>query len=207
MANEYGTRANLKTRLGISGTSDDGVLDAVLEAVSRHIDSVCGRHFYGASQTRYYTAESAYLLLVDDLTSITTLKTLTQNSAGTRTYGDTWATTDYDLEPLNATLVSPAQPYTRIRQNPGGNYTFPRDAKGVEIAGTFGFQSGASTSAPPAILEACYLLSERLFKRVREAPFGVVGSADLGQQIVIPKLDPDVRMMLAPYVKLSLGAA
>jgi hypothetical protein len=42
----------------------------------------------------------------------------------------------------------------------------------------------------------------RLYKR-KDAPFGVVGStsAEMGQLMVIPKLDPDVKFLLDAYKK------
>lgn len=203
MANLYGTVSGLKARLGMTGTADDTVLDAVLDACSRHIEGHCGRRFYASTETRYYSAETPGMLQVDDLLAITTLSSLTANSGGTRTYGTTWAATDYDLWPANA--ATSGKPYTAIRVNPGGRYAFPGDALGVKIVGSFGFNAGASTAAPTGVIEAAYLMAERLFKRLREAPFGVVGSADLGQVTLVPRLDPDVRMLLGPLVRYTVG--
>ena len=57
---------------------------------------------------------------MDDLLSVTTLKT---DEDGDRTYEITWATTDYDLMPYNATLESQAQPYSHLQTTPDGDYT------------------------------------------------------------------------------------
>jgi hypothetical protein len=137
-----------------------------------------------------------YLVLVEDLLTVTTLKT---DADGDRTYESTWAATDYDLEPYNAARLSPARPYTRIVTAPNGVYTFPNIRKGIEIAGSWGF----SSTTPPIVKEACLLQSSRLFMR-KDAPFGVTGSAEMGQAIVIPRLDPDVTHMLAPLRKVGL---
>jgi hypothetical protein len=193
ITNGYASLAELKARLGITDSQDDGVLEAVAEAASRAIDNWTGRVFYATTATRYFTAEAGDLLFTDDLLTVTTLKTISANSAGTRTYGDTWAATDYDLEPFNAT------PKTRIRINPGGRYAFPAEAKGVEIAGSWGY----AATAPDAVNEACLLQAARLFKR-KDAPFGVAGTPETGT-MQLPRLDPDVRMLLEPYRRLEVS--
>lgn len=196
-AARYATVAELKSRSNITDATDDTVLASVLDAVSRQIDEHCSRRFYKNSvdETRYYTAESPYLLFVDDLVSVTTLYT---DGDGDRTYESTWDTDDYDLEPVNASLTS--KPYTTIEVAPRGLYTFPVDIRrGVKVVGVFGWPS-----VPNPIKEACLLQSERLFLR-KNAPFGVVGNAEMGQMQVIPQLDPDVKMLLKPFVKAAIG--
>ncbi len=201
ISNGYTTLANLKARLKISttDTADDAVLEAVIEAASRAIDAHCGRHFYTTTtdETRYYTAEFADLLfLPDDVVSVTTLAT---DADGDRTYETTWAATDYDLEPDNAALGG--EPYTRIAVTPAGRYAFPVGVRrGVKIAGKFGY-----ASAPKAVAEACLIQAARLFAR-KDAPFGAMGSPEFGQFTNIPKLDPDVAMLLRPFLRVGVGA-
>jgi len=142
ISNGYSTLAEAKARLGITDTVDDAVLEAVVEAVSRWIDNFCNRRFYrnSSDETRYYTARYSDLLeLDDDLSSLTTLKT---DDDGDRTYDETWASTDYDLLPANASLDS--KPYTRIEITPQGSKSFPVNMpKGVEIVGKFGYGATA----------------------------------------------------------------
>lgn len=139
----YTTVNALKARLGIGDTADDAVLAVIIEAVSREIDQYTGRWFYPVTQTRYYTATGGRLL-VDDLLSVTSLKT---DADGDRTYEETWAVTDYDLYPFNARQASPPQPYTEIRLTPDGDYRFSRLARGVEIAGVWGYYDERATSS------------------------------------------------------------
>lgn len=148
-SNWYASRNDLKTRLGLASTdtTDDALMDIVLEAVSREIETHCKRWFYPRTQTRYYTALYGQLLLVDDLLSVSTLKTLTLNTSGTRTYGDSWAAVDYDLEPYNALNATPPQPYHGVRKNPEGAYSFPTDWHGVEIVGSWGYYDVRVTSS------------------------------------------------------------
>ena len=190
-----------RARLGIVNamdTGDDGKLVSIIDAVSALIDNYCGRRFYADADdvTRYFTAEYSDHLDADDLVSITSLKT---DSVGDRVYETTWAPRDYDLTPFNA--VADGKPYVAIEVTPGGHFSFPVGvAKSVRIAGKWGWPA-----IPAPIREACLLQVERLFKR-GDAIFGVAGSGELGQMVVISSLDPDVKLLLSGYKKLRIGA-
>ncbi len=194
MANEYATLAELKARLQITDSSSDTVLDQVREAASRAIDDYCGRRIYAANETRTFTADDSYCVFVDDLLSVTTLKT---DEDGDRTYEITWATTDYDLGPENAALDG--RPYRWIEVAPNGRYTFPRGRRGVQIVGSFGY----AASIPVQVREACLIQSSRIYKR-GEAIFGVLGMPAAGTAVWISKLDPDVQQLLDPFVKRTV---
>jgi hypothetical protein len=171
----------------VTDLDDDAEIEKVITAISRAIDRECRRRFYAATETRYFTAQRADLLFVDDLLSVTTLKT---DEGGDRVYETTWSTTDYDLLPSNAALNG--EPYLRIAPAPMSSKRFPGHAKAVEIAGSFGYAS----STPAVIKEACLLWSMRVWKR-HEAIFGVIGTTALGQMTVkIPPPDPDVAHLL-----------
>lgn len=176
----------------VTDPTDDNQLESIIEAVSRAIDAQCDRFFYlTESQARYYSTEWSDWLLCDDIVAVTSLKT---DADGDRTYETTWATTDYDLEPYNAARQN--WPYTSIRPSPNGSYRFPYIRKGIEITATFGWPE-----VPQQITEACLLQSMRLWKR-KDAVFGVIGAAEMGQMQVIPKLDPDVQLLLKSFRKL-----
>ena len=68
------------------------------------------------------------------------------------------------------------------------------------MVGKFGY----GATAPKAVSEACIIQSTRLFRR-KDAPFGVTGASDMGQASVIARLDPDVRFLLAPYRRITVG--
>lgn len=194
ITNGYCTLEVLKTRLGVTDTTDDTRLEQIAEAVSRAIDTYTGRHFYSASQTRYYTAERGHLLMVDDLLSVTTLAT---DDDGSRNYNTTWASGDYDLFPFNAQNESQARPYTQIHTTPAGTRSFPVGmAKGVKVVGAFGYAS----STPRVIHEACLLMAQRIWLR-KGTPFGVAGANGFGTLTLQMPNDPDIRNMLAPFVR------
>lgn len=141
--NLYATRDDLKARLGLSDTDEDAILDLVLASVSREIDSWCGRQFFASVATRYYSPKHCNHIMVDDLLSVTSIKT---DEDGDRTYEVTWATTDYDLQPLNAASMSPPQPFWYISAAPLGRYGWPQATSGVQIVGRWGYYDVLQTS-------------------------------------------------------------
>jgi hypothetical protein len=188
--NGYCTLAQYKTLYNVQGTdaSRDTEIENVITAVSRLIDGYCHRRFYANSsdEVRYFTALNPDFLEPGDIVSITSLLT---DVDGSRNYATTWLTTDYDLTPYNAVLDG--RPYTRIELSPLGLTCFPLWIKGVKITGKFGY----GATAPAVVVQSCLLQSYRAFLR-KGAPFGIAGGGDMGQSIVLPKLDPDIELML-----------
>jgi hypothetical protein len=145
---DYGCYANLtefKAALAESGTSEDSRLLTALEDASRRIDDHCQRHFYSKTATRYYTGrESRRLLLDDDLLTVATLKTDEDDDYD---YDYLWTTDDYHLMPFNEVVK------WELRTKPNGDYSFPRNERGVEIAGIWGYGDG--WSATPWLPTSC----------------------------------------------------
>lgn len=201
ITNGYATLAGLRARLGITGvsdTTDDAVLEAIVESVSRAIDDYTGRQFYAATQTRYYTPRYGRRLMVDDLLSVTTLKT---DEDGDGTYETTWATTDYTLAPYNAQLESVPQPYWRVEVTEAGVYWFPAGVqRGVQIVGSWGF----SATTPDVVEQACLFQAAHEF-RVQQAPMGIMGSGDLQNEVRLTGLHPVTRRLLEPYRRLTVA--
>ena len=196
MSNVYATTGELKTRLGITDAVDDITLGAVLEAVSRGIDMHCGRFFYktAAATVRYYTPQDDDEVSIADCVSLTAVAT---DADGDRTYEDTWAATDYDLLPENAS--TDGQPYTLLATSPNSNYDFPVGVrKGLKLTGTWGWPD-----VPPPIHEACLIQAARVFKR-KDAPFGIAGSPELGQ-MRLGRLDPDVLWLLDAFRNIAVA--
>ena len=181
---------------------EDDAIETVIEAASRWIEDYTGTRFYATTETRYYTAEYHDLIVVDDLLSVTTLKTDEDDDG---TYETTWTTSDYRLWPVNAS--TDGLPYRMIRTRDSGSYSFPVTVDaGVEIAGSFGFNSGASSAAPAQIKQACYLLSQRLWRR-KDAIFGVAGAPAIGVQVITAQIqrDADVIALLDSVNPRAVG--
>jgi hypothetical protein len=93
----YASVAEVKAALHITDTVDDSLITMAATSASALIEGFCGRRFDSASATRYFTADNAYVLQVDDLVSVTSIASSSQSDG---TYDVTWAATDYQLEPL-----------------------------------------------------------------------------------------------------------
>ena len=134
--------SNLKDPSG--GTDADDQLWELLAAVSRWIDGYCDRHFYTVIETRLFEVEAQDpKLLVTDLIQITTLKTDDDQDGA---YETTWATTDYQLMPLNAAPTQHwGQAYTQIRASrlSDSNHEdgFPPGQLAIQIAGEWGYSA------------------------------------------------------------------
>lgn len=191
-----------KSTIELSGTSfSDEDVKIALKAACRAIDEICGRRFYpdsDALQVRYYSPDDMWTLYVDDIVTITSLKT---DDGGDGTFENTWTVnTDYIAEPLNA--AADAQPWTKLCVHPTGTHYFPTNfPRSVELTGKFGWLT------PPAqVEEATSLLAHRLLKRARQAPFGVSGLGLDGSVVRIMMRDPDVCMLLQPFMRDVLVA-
>ena len=166
------------------------MIENVVEAVSRWIDAYCGRFFFvTGSETRYYTPTTPRLVITDDIVSITSVKL----DIGSRTYGTTMASTDYDTLPYNTAAT--VTPIMGLTLTPNSAYSFyPSISKSVQIVGTFGVS--ASCTWLEQVREACEIQCARIYKR-KDSPFGVIGTGALGQVSVVSDLDADVKALLA----------
>lgn len=199
---DYVEFEELKTTLSLSGLSFADVdVKTALSSASRAIDQLCDRRFYAdsdANQVRYYTPELAYELEVDDIVTVTSLKT---DDAGDGTFENTWTlNVDYVREPLNA--AADGEPWTKLCVHPSGSYLFPTAfPRSVELTGKFGW-----AAVPAPIRQATTILTHRLLKRAREVPFGVSGLGLDGSVVRIMSQDPDVLTLVQPYCRTVLVA-
>lgn len=193
----YATLAQFKAAVGITDNTDDTALQNVLDATDTLIDLYCDRKtgFGTASETRYYTAEDYQYVLTDDLVSVTTLQT---DDDANGTYETTWTSgTDFVLAPRNAALDG--FPYTEIDTSVTWPRNFPKDVYlGVKVVGVFGFPA-----VPAAVTQAAIIQAGAVWNS-RTAPFGVIGSADLGGILRMSRaLHPEAALILEPYRKRS----
>jgi len=196
ITNGYCSLQDVKNALRITDNVDDAILELTVETASRQIDNACERVFYQVSNaTRYYVPQDSYVTEIDDLLTLTSLKTST---SGDGVYDITWAATDYQLEPLNGIAGGISSPKTHIRAVE--DYLFPTylGEATVEVKGIFGW-----ASIPTAIKFATILLSSRLFKRM-DSPLGVAGMGDIGV-VRVSRIDPDIDALIQPFKKLRMA--
>jgi hypothetical protein len=192
ITNGYCSLNELKASLRITDTVDDSLLELAVESASREIDSSCERTFYNmGTATRYFVAQDAFYTEIDDLISITHLKT---DPDGDGSYTITWSATDYQLEPLNGFVSGIVSPSTGIRAK--DTYLFPVEEGEalVEVRGVWGW-----SATPVAVKQATIIMASRLYKR-NDSPLGVAGFGDIGV-VRVAKLDPDVEALIMPFKK------
>jgi hypothetical protein len=154
LTNGYTTLALIKARLSITSTdsTDDGVIESLVEQASRLIDAQTGRTFYARTETHYYDKPIGDTLEIysDDLLTVTTL-----------TNGDASviASASYKLYPLNTA------PKWQIRLLDSSGIDWQPNASGdhegvITVAGTWGYAS----SAPADIAGACEEMVIRAYR-------------------------------------------
>jgi hypothetical protein len=174
----YLSLSDLKVAIQIpDGLTDTDLLRA-LGAASRAVEQATGRRFWldEDSSTRRYTATSSSLVLVDDVAEI---DSVTSNG------------TAVDWFPGPANADAELEPFVWIESD--GAFSKARGA--IEVTGRFGWPE-----VPEQIPQIVLVLATKLFKRSREAPFGIVGSNSIdGTSLRITRDDPDMKLLIEPF--------
>lgn len=198
MAEAYVTNDDFKASVDLTGFSfaDDDVTAAILGA-SIAVDEICGRRFYDdadANQVRYYSPSRPDIVAVHDIVTLTSIK-LDGDDDGT--FETTLTSGQYVLEPLNA--AADARPWTHIRLRPTSRLWFTTSyPRSVEVTAEFGW-----AAVPTPISEATKIIAAQVLRRKREAPFGVISASLDGGAVYIARSDPQVQMLVEPYVRLD----
>ena len=144
MSNAYASLTALKSSgvLNLTGTAEDGRLRTLLESVSRQVDAYTMRTFFCQKDTRYFAGNGALVFYPSwDLISVDTLKE-DENADGS--FNDTWATTDYELWPYDASPTADSdssRPYLSLQINTKSNGTkgvWQPNQRAFELVGLFG---------------------------------------------------------------------
>lgn len=190
LGDNYATLEELKTRLEITRDSDDTRLAAALTAASRGVEKYCGRQFNtaGSATARKYRPDAPFITKVDDFQTISALKT---DDGNTGTATTVWASTDYELYPLNGVVDGePGWPSWTIESVLGRIFPHYRRAT-VEVTAVWGW-----AAVPAAVKESCLIAAEEIFK-LRDTPFGIGGYGDFG--VIRVRDNPFTARMLSPY--------
>ena len=171
------------------------MIELAIESASREIDQACERIFYQASGSRVFVPRDSYVCEIDDLRTLTTLKT---SSGADGIFDITWAATDYQLEPLNGIVGGIVSPTTQIRAVDEYLFTIDGGEATVQVTGTWGW-----TAIPTVIKQATVILSSRIFRR-NDSPLGVMGFGDMGV-VRVSRIDPDIDALIGPFKKIRMA--
>jgi hypothetical protein len=192
----YASLSDFKNFVRSNGadTTDDTLMVMALDAAARAIDRTCNRTFVvssGVETARVFTPllmGNRYVLPVDDM-PLSATPTVMFDSTTNGLY-DT-ASTGFRLGPTTA--AARGLPYTLLNWNSGVTPP-PLHDDSVEVTAAWGWDA-----VPTTITYASMLQASRFLKR-RDAPFGVTGSGELGNEMrLLAKVDPDVAVMVGAY--------
>ena len=190
ITNGYASLTQVKAALRITDSVDDTLLEMAIESASRLIDGYTYRYFYNAgTAVRNFAAEDSYLVNIDDLVSISELKTTDEIGSEYTT----WNATNYQLQPVNGKQDGLNIPYTSILAVDDKLFNTLGSQALVRITGVWGW-----SAVPIAVTQATVIQSSRIYKRL-DSPLGVAGFGDLGAIRVGRSLDPDVEQLVMPY--------
>lgn len=193
LGDSYATAAELKSRLTVTVDTYDTQAAAVLSSASREVDQWCRRQFNKTTtaSARVFYPESCRLAVVDDFHTTTDLAVAT-DTGDDGTYETTWASTDYQLEPLNQMLDGESGwPYWRIRAVESRLFPTSGRRAPLQVTAQWGWNA-----VPAGVKEATLILAAEMLK-LKDAPFGVAGFGEFGAVRV--RNNPKAMGLLQPY--------
>ncbi len=203
-------------------------IDVAVEAASRMIDEFCNREpgaFSAdtASSARVFTPVSFAQVYIDDVSTASGL-TVAVDQTGTGVYNQTWSSSDYQIEPVNA--IVKGRPINQLRAvgakffpifdyaspwvTVGASRTFyaPGAANPVinrvgqatvQVTATWGWPA-----VPMPIKQATIIQSTMLYQ-AQDAPAGLAGTPDMGQLRYPTGLHPSAVLLVKPYIQNAGG--
>lgn len=185
-APDYASTQTVRTYLNVDDNADgiDTFIALWITAVSRNIDTFCGRQFgvVASVEERYYTPvwdrrDQRWYATIDDL----------QTTAGMSIVDDDGTAVDVaDCVLLPRNNPQKGRPYERIE--------LPAATGEVAVTALWGW-----TAVPSSVTVGLLLQAARLAAR-RDSPFGIAGSPSEGSELrLLAQLDPDFRTTLTPF--------
>ena len=205
ITNGYATLTQIKNYLSISDSTDNDLLEDLIESASRSIDRIANRRFYADStaSARRDRAYSDVFVYTDDISTTTSLVVAIDEN-GNGTYSKTLTLdTDFIMDPLTASALG--RPFTQLTMvsNTESWPIFPGLTQnglrpGVQVTAKWGWPS-----VPDDITVATLTLTADLYKR-KDAPGGVLGLGDLGVIRMSP-VGRDVAQIVRAYKKIPIA--
>lgn len=195
------TLANVKTRLGVSGSADDSLLNLLIDSAEDWINNWCGRDFAGGSYTEYFPGNVEHLLLANfPVTAVTSVKVDPAGAFGSDTI---IASSAYAVHSERGVIQSKVGPFVAVSQHAGlvnaDRNVWTRSPRAVQVVYSTG------TTVPDDVKEAHAQLIGHWYRRVKtnvatsfqnldEQRFG-----DVSVRISQLPAPADVERLLTPY--------
>src|SRR4029453_18221569 len=185
----YVALAVFKASASVTDDATDADCTTALLAASRAVEACTNRRTFwkdAAPTTRTYTATSPGVVLIDDTTTVTALTVDGVALASTQWY------------PMPANAVADGTPYTWIQRR---YYGFPTTFNSIAVLGTYGWPA-----VPFEVTQMVTILAEKLLKRTREAPWGMVSVGGVeGSAMRLAQTDPDLALLIGTYDQPAVG--
>jgi hypothetical protein len=201
---QYVDKDDLKGMIGLTGSGQDNNIDNAINASSRLIDQITGRHFYKSEsvQVKHFTPNNEYILDVPDIANTTGLIVQLDTTDDGSHDKTITLDTDFYLKALNVTDMEgdyniPYQSLVILDRRSSERFD-PDIVKQVKITAIWGWEN-----IPDAIKQATLLQASRLWKR-KDSPFSTYGSSETGEMELFQKMDPDAKTLVRPYIKHRL---
>ena len=201
---QYVDKDDLKGMIGLTGSGQDNNIDNAINASSRLIDQITGRHFYKSEsvQVKHFTPNNEYILDVPDIANTTGLIVQLDTTDDGSHDKTITLDTDFYLKALNVTDMEgdyniPYQKLVILDRRSAERFD-PDIVKQVKIPAIWGWDN-----IPDAIKQATLLQASRLWKR-KDSPFSTYGSSETGEMELFQKMDPDAKTLVRPYIKHRL---
>lgn len=194
----YTTLAAVKERLGVTDTTQDGNIQAAIDAAERIIDGYCRRSFAVADSTatqRWFTADGPVAVTIDDAVEVTSVAV---DRDGDGVYEETIAV--YRPWPYDA--PSRGRPYTRV-ETFAGTY-LPLGPGAVRVTARWGWPAVPAAVSMAAELQAWVLLRQAttILAGVDEAALEALATND--RRFASRYLDRQAQLLLDPYRRVVL---
>lgn len=182
----------LKNSLNITSPDRDADLQRSVDAASNVVDALTLRTFATgpAHEVRYFTPVARDYLIVDNMIAIDSVEASVSSFVDWESVSTSYALTqgvDYYLDGGDT-----------LRMIGTIDFQLGR-ARSVTVTGQWGF-----AQVPVEITAATEIIAVQLFKRLREAPFGILSTSFDGAAIRIGKFDPQVDALLLKWKRSNM---
>lgn len=182
----------------VRDANDESLQDA-LDVATTEVNKICKRVFWtsDAATPRVYTPQSWRRLKVDDFYTTTDLVVET-DPTGLGDFSQTWASSDYELSPLNGVVdQEPGWPYWKLKAV--GSFWFPTclppQARSgvVRVTAKWGW-----ADVPDPVRRATMIIAAETWK-LKDAPLGVAGFNQFG--VVRVRQNSAAMSKIAKYIR------
>ncbi|MCX7699754.1 MAG: phage head-tail connector protein [Gemmataceae bacterium] len=169
------TLTNVKTRLGISTSADDGLLGLLMDSAERWIAEYTGRNLAGGTFTEYFPGQVEWLCLANfPISSVTSVKV---DASGAFGPDSLLSPTDYVIHAERGVIQSRRGPFLAASRNGLVNAdrsTWTRHPRAVQVV------YSVTAPVPDDVKHAHALLVGHWYRRVKTQ--AAAGFQNLGHQ-------------------------